>query len=528
MSDLLAARPLTRVLTFGSDVDPSELHASLAAEGRFDVIVVDSSSDGPALSRFSDVFFHLKSGGALFLRFPPRPRKLDLEQTAEQRWGALADFVEHLGGHPAGSDPTGRRGRPGPRGRALEDRRQLAQAVGRLVVGQQHLMVVNRRPALAKMREHEMDQVLALRSGAAGRVLTRLPEGQLKTRCVWRESSENPVGLMPATFATPPLVVREYAAVTCAPQQVAVQGTLLLPDTYRKNVGRRLLNSRTEETAERFARRIDRRRPRSLPGTYFYLDSEFPAHFGHAMTEQLSRLWAWPSAKQTYPDLKVLISRRGAGLSLASFERDLFGAAGIAEEDIVLVDAPVLVERLIAATPMFATPYYAHPGIEQVWADVGDVLVASAPDKDYPARVFCSRRTKRRRPCHNAPDVEALFASHGFTILHPEDLPFVEQARVFRDAEVVAGFAGSGLFSLVFSKTPKRVIVVSSESYTARNEYLMCSVLGHRLDVTWSQPDVDHPDAGWGREAFRSGFTFDFEREGLFLREVLQSLDSQP
>jgi hypothetical protein len=83
------------------------------------------------------------------------------------------------------------------------------------------------------------------------------------------------------------------------------------------------------------------------------------------------------------------------------------------------------------------------------------------------------------------------------------------------------------MLNLVFSRSGKHVIVLSSESYTARNEYMICSVLGHRLDVAWSKPDVDHPEDGWDPAAFRSGFTFDFAREGLFLQEVLESLESR-
>ena len=45
-----------------------------------------------------------------------------------------------------------------------------------------------------------------------------------------------------------------------------------------------------------------------------------------------------------------------------------------------------------------------------------------------------------------------------------------------RDADVVAGFAGSGMFQIAFAGGPKHVILVGSESYTASNEYLISSV----------------------------------------------------
>jgi hypothetical protein len=36
--------------------------------------------------------------------------------------------------------------------------------------------------------------------------------------------------------------------------------------------------------------------PRKLSGQYYYLDGEYPKHFGHFMTEIIPRLYAWDAA----------------------------------------------------------------------------------------------------------------------------------------------------------------------------------------------------------------------------------------
>jgi capsular polysaccharide biosynthesis protein len=257
--------------------------------------------------------------------------------------------------------------------------------------------------------------------------------------------------------------------------------------------------------------------PERLEGPHFYLDSEFRGHFGHAMTEVMSRLWAWPAAKRAEPRLKALMCVN-KGRDLAGWEATLFAAAGIDRDDIVMASGPVEVEKLLAATPMFSMPAYVHPDIAETWATVGRELAAQAPDRDYPKRVFCARRPGKR-PCHNAAEVEALFADHGFEVVYPEDFPLPEQARIFREAEVIAGFAGSGLFSTCLSDSPKRVIMLSPASYTARNEYMIAAVLGHELDLVLSEPDPSYTGHYW-----ESGFTFDFEREGVFLRDLLSAL----
>jgi hypothetical protein len=68
------------------------------------------------------------------------------------------------------------------------------------------------------------------------------------------------------------------------------------------------------------------------------------------------------------------------------------------------------------------------------------------------------------------------------------------------------------------------VIVVGHAGYTPVNEYLMASVLGHRLDLVVSRPDVTRPEKGNTREAYHSDYAFDADREGRFLREVLTEL----
>ena len=70
---------------------------------------------------------------------------------------------------------------------------------------------------------------------------------------------------------------------------------------------------------------------------------------------------------------------------------------------------------------------------------------------------------------------------------------------IFDQAAVIAGFAGSGLFTMMFTELPKPVIIISSTSYTARNEYLIASAIGHDLTVIYSVPDIHHPRGGGQR-----------------------------
>jgi len=229
----------------------------------------------------------------------------------------------------------------------------------------------------------------------------------------------------------------------------------------------------------------------------------------------MSRLWAWDAAKAQYPELKVLLGKRPGASGIQPFERTILEASGVPSDDIVLVDRPVRVERLLAATPMLSMPQYVSPRIKPIWNKVGQAVGSEASAETLPKRFFCGRN-KKTRLCHNSDAVEQMFADFGFAILYPEDLPFASQVALFQQADVVAGYAGSALFTLCFCAHPKRVIMVSPDSYPANNEFLIAAVLGHEIDVFWSRGDEI--------SSLTAHYTFDFEREGRHLRSVLGNL----
>ncbi len=143
----------------------------------------------------------------------------------------------------------------------------------------------------------------------------------------------------------------------------------VLPASFRYPSSRRLRHGRLIDVTGEFARVPARMRPRRrLRGTFYHLDPSNPGHFGHVLTESVSRLWGWDEAKAAFPDLKVLFRLRRADQP-TTLERTLYTAYGIAPDDIVWADEPVWLSSLVTATPMWQNedPHYVHPGIEQVW-----------------------------------------------------------------------------------------------------------------------------------------------------------------
>jgi capsular polysaccharide biosynthesis protein len=478
----------------------ASVHARLSAAGPFDAVLDRTSRPGRRARLLKNAFWQLRPGGCY---------------VAAEHAGALDDVLERARRqHAAAPAPAA--------ARKLQDLAALGAAIDSLSPVGDHLVLVNRTAALAKVPEKQADRVLALRGGA-DRVLHTVPDTAFASRCTFTSNRERPAWT-PPTLVAPPASLREYHDPVCLPGQVLTTGNLLLPETYRHNQRRRLVNRHTEELGRRFARVDDDLS--SVPvieGTCFYLDNENRGHFGHALTEQLAVLWALPLAREHAGPVRAVmgVNRRR---ELQPFELELFGAAGLAPDELVLLEGPARVERLLAATPMFSMPQYVHPGIAEVWKRTGDALAARATTDPRDDRIFIARRIAKRA-CRNAPEVEELFVRHGFTLVYPEDLTLPDQVAMFRRARVIAGFAGSGLFNACFSPEPTTVIQIGHEAYTANNEYLIASVLGHELVSVVSDIDRTEDEERRTVRRFQSSFTVDLDREGRFLREVLAGLD---
>jgi capsular polysaccharide biosynthesis protein len=489
------------VLDLSDGMDP--LHVALTAGRPWD-LVLDVAAGKGAARRWPVLLLHVRPGGRVALRLPgePGPVTASVAQVHEAR--------------AAGAEPP----TPGrdPRDNPERDLAALAASATDLAIDDGWLVATNSIGALAKVPEADADAFLAARP-EAGRILTTVPPLHFTSRCVLRSSA--PVRL-PTEIDAPAVSVREYDDVTCLGRQAAYGSGFVLPESYRHPFKRRLRNVAFAEWAPRF---VSEPPPATahLEGPAYLLDSYVRGHFGHALTDQVGHFWGWRAALERHPDLRALVFTK-PGTRLAAWELDLLAAGGVDADRVVVAHEPTAVDTLVGSSPLFGMPAYVHPTIATTYAEVGTRLAARATaERPSPRRLFCSRRPGKRS-CHNAAEVESLFAAHGFAVVFPEDHPLADQVRMVREADVVAGFAGSGMFQIAFAGGPKHVILVGSESYTASNEYLISSVVGHHLDLVLCRPDIPKTKRRFDNRSYQSDFTYDDAREGVFLREALASL----
>ena len=487
--------------------DASSRHLLLTARGRFDAIIDRGGANGnPAAlrrrkRRFMATFYHLRPGGLYVV--PGGAVELG------ERSGPLGALLRLA--REETDEPLRSRQRDVP----TNTRVAIRQHVTSTPVDR-HLVLRHDLPdVVAKIRDDDFNDYLE-EVGQAHRVLDVIPAGEPPAPALGAELPEPRRPPMQRPIDTATISLRLYDESLVAPRQLVFGDGFMYPDTFRHNQWPILRADMLVDVAELFAvPMIDLpAEPQRLEGTYLHLDNEFRGHFGHLLTETLSRVWSWPKALELDPGAKVLVGANAKRPTPQEYEYLFYEACGIPRDRVVVFDRPVVVERLVSGTPMLSHPQYVHPRITEWWDLVGDRLEAMAEQRDRARRIFVGRRMATRS-CVNGAEVEALFVERGFEVVYPEDHSLPEQVALFRGADAVGGFAGSAMFQILFAAAPKHVIAVTVESYRARNEYLIAAARGHRLDVIVCRAEP---------RSIQASFRFDPEREGPALRQVLDSL----
>jgi capsular polysaccharide biosynthesis protein len=495
--------PRARVVRVVAATD-EQTHERLAVLRHLDLVIdARRSDDGRQLETFRRCFFHLGPKGAwVALRSSGTPAR-----------EPLVELAEHLkAGNRVDGDPWSAHARGS---------RRIRVTPGAVVVGvrQRHLL---------RVAEDELP-LLTRREPALGvTTLATLPGGSIEVGHLLHEYGATPEPRLPDVLDYPTHTLRRYQGRLLLPGSTVVRHRrTVLPDSFRWHLTSEPEAPGLPSVDEHFSRLRRQEHGARLAGSYFFLAYANTGHFGHLMTEALSKLWGWWPAKEADPSLRLLcrLHPTRGDVADARLENVLLPALGISRDDIVWVDGPVEVDSLVGCTPMWhnAPPFYFHPALRQTWDRLRTGILGGDPPAGPDRKIFITRRVGGR-PCANVDEVEELFAAHGFAVVSPERLSIPEQAALFASAEVVAGLGGSGMFNLAYAQRVRTVIVLNHWAYQARNEHLFAAAHGAELHCFWSPPDADHPDGGFSYDAHQGAWAFDMAANGAALTELLTRL----
>lgn len=387
-----------------------------------------------------------------------------------------------------------------------------------------YTVTVKDRDHLVKVKDEDALAVLPTRLGAnnvrlLGSEGSRSAGSGLRVQSHGSSSAQK---LPASTMRAPELTLREFrGGTTVGSSMLAVQGATVLPSSFKHPW--RAWNDQLLNVNDHVALRRDGEADAEpLAGSFYDLTAAVDGDDGHFLTESLPKLWGWAEAKARDSDLRALYRTDSADPDPV-FQRAVLEAFGIAPEDIHFTGRDVVVERFVSGSQGWQNGgrHHAHPVNREVWSAIRSALVTEDPTS--PDKVFVTRGEEPETPGpRNREGVEQLFTESGFVVVDVDTMDVAEQARVFGNATTVAGFAGSGMYRMLFADHLEKVLVLTHEANTGRNEHLFASLLADEIHYFWSKPDIEHPAGKFSSEAFNSTWEFDLEANRAALADVLR------
>ena len=156
----------------------------------------------------------------------------------------------------------------------------------------------------------------------------------------------------------------------------------------------------------------------------------------------------------------------------------------------------VAVARLLVPWRM-ADGFWPHPDLQTFL----DGLVPEMPyNPDLPPRIWLDRRAAARRPLVNESELIAHLEGAGVVPVTLEDMTLVEQAALFRQAELVVAPHGAGLTNVVFGRAPCSVIELVMDHYQHWGFRRLAALAGLDYDCVPGRvlPGQQMPEPGTG------------------------------
>ncbi len=240
------------------------------------------------------------------------------------------------------------------------------------------------------------------------------------------------------------------------------------------------LNWQNLHVAEALARhgRPDAAPPRRVGSRCALIITPGYAIYGHWLADMLPRLGQLAAAGYDLDSLTYLIPH-----DVPAFGLELLRLLGLGEDRLLRLEpgAPVQPDELLL-------PTFPHNGRQfmEPMAYAAGVLRARIEARHgrlqtegTPASILVSRRRIPARPLENRDAFEAMAVQHGFTVVHPQTLPVLDQLRLFAGAREIIGEYGSALHASLFS--PPGTVVCALRGML-RHPALIQSGIGDALD----------------------------------------------
>ena len=191
--------------------------------------------------------------------------------------------------------------------------------------------------------------------------------------------------------------------------------------------------------------------------------------FGHWLVEDLA---STIFLIKNYPDSLILVSKHRS-----RFVNELINYLN---REVIEVDGPVRVKNLLTVTKQNDSGWMNPKDLEILEQFAREV---SPGIHETPSRIYATRRFLKRSPS-NEGDIENLFRSFEFSVMRLEDLDFITEIQIMKNASELAGVSGSWQFNSIWMRPGSKMFDIANENYWTELAHRVCHL--KKIDYRWS------------------------------------------
>ncbi len=161
-------------------------------------------------------------------------------------------------------------------------------------------------------------------------------------------------------------------------------------------------------------------------------------HFGHIITECLSRMWY---VVENPDDQRRVVFLKVNTWQVSPWLYELFSLIGLSEDRIVILDKPTQFSKVIVPEQSSRIKFnYTSKFLLPFRKAVENVEPRETPKKIFLTR---SKDLKSQMYLANQDYFEEFYRAHGYKVVAPETLPIREQIAMIAGADEIAAFLGT-------------------------------------------------------------------------------------
>jgi hypothetical protein len=240
----------------------------------------------------------------------------------------------------------------------------------------------------------------------------------------------------------------------------------------------------------------------SLPTDFITVDepvvylSWLQNHWGHFLTEGISRLWVFSQ----YPELKQML---GAYCCCALPHKNIRDFIDALDFNVYIGGdghhQAIRFRKIFIPIPSFSNQAEAYSVHRQAVSTVVEAQFQEACPQVSSQPVFLSRsRLGGARMIQNQAELESVLTKMGFLVVYPEELTLASQIKLFNQYRYFTGCWGSAFHTTILSRCPETITTNVLCEDTPNFNYLMFdSILGNEANYVRAMQPVPGEEQVW-------------------------------